>query len=77
MRADARCRVATPESNALPDSSALSGHVHGRTLLSTALYDCTGFSGSSVGSNSTPVAPEPIGSGARRNNAFAVNTLGA
>jgi integrase len=29
--ADARCRVATPESNALPDSSALSGHVHGRT----------------------------------------------
>jgi len=39
MRADARCRVATPESNALPDSSALSGHVHGRTLLSAAPYE--------------------------------------
>jgi site-specific recombinase XerD len=29
--ADTRCRVATPESNALPDSPTLSGHVYGRT----------------------------------------------
>jgi hypothetical protein len=42
MRADARCRVATPESIALPDSSALSGHVHGRTLLSAGPYELYG-----------------------------------